>query len=156
MPDIITAGSHFETRVFSPTLSVPYLAFSLSILTYQGVHVSLWLLTPASVSVTIPVMKHTSSPLPFLLGTVPPSFYWLLVIITSPSVSHPSFLCEHVHAWAACVILSLTLFSLQTIKTTKMQMRAWVLNAGGETLGMYKTTHCQNQRVCKLPEWLDD
>lgn len=138
-----------------PRSLCPLSRFLSLLLTYQGVRLSLWLLTPASVSVTIPVMKHTSSPLPFLLGSVPPSFYWLPVIIASPSVSLPSSLCEHVHAWAACVILSLTLFCLQTIKTTKMQIRAWVLNAGGETLGMYKTTHCQNQRVCKLPEWLN-
>lgn len=122
MPDIITASSHFETRVFSLALC-PLSRFLSLLLTYQGVRVSLWLLTPASVSVTIPVMKHTSFPLPFLLGSVPPSFYWLPVIIASPSVSLPSSLCEHVHARAASVILSLTLFCLQTIKTTKMQMR---------------------------------
>lgn len=123
MPDIITHSSHFETRVFSLSLCPLSLVLSLSLLTYQGVRVSLWLLTPASVSVTIPVMKHTSSPLPFLLASVPPSFYCLPVIIASPSVSLSSSLCEHVHACAARIILSLTLFCLQTIKTTQMQMR---------------------------------
>lgn len=70
-----------------PRSLCPLSRFLSLLLTYQGVRVSLWLLTPASVSVTIPVMKHTSSPLPFLLGSVPPSFYWLPVIIASPSVS---------------------------------------------------------------------
>jgi len=90
------------------------------------------------------------SPLP------PPSFYCLPVIIASPSVSLSSSLFEHVRAWATRIILSLTLFCLQTIKTTKMQMRTWVLNAGEEKLGMYKTAHCLNQRVWELPEWLLD
>lgn len=148
--------SLWDKGLFPLSLSLISRSLSRLLLTYQGVRVSLWLLAPASVSVTIPVMKHTSSPLPFLLGSVPPSIYCLLVIIASPSVSLSSSLCEHVHAWAARIILSLTLFCLQSIKTTKMQMRTWVLNAGGETLGMYKTTRCLNQRVCELPEWLVD
>lgn len=56
-----------DKGLFPRSLSVPYLSFLSLSLTYQGVRVSLWLLTPASVSVTIPVMKHTSSSLPSLI-----------------------------------------------------------------------------------------